>query len=256
MKILQYHDVEVLRKEHVVIKHVNLELGEGEFVFLLGKVGSGKSSLLKTIYADIPVESGEARVFDFDLTTIRNRQIPFLRRKIGIVFQDFQLLTDRSVFDNLLFVLRATGWTNRTEMTERIEEVLKEVGMLNKSYKMPHELSGGEQQRIVIARALLNRPKLILADEPTGNLDPETARQILHSLHAIARGGTTVVMATHNHGFIDEFPARVLRCIDKKLIEETPADDRAEAQADGEHNVDSDTEVTSETDAAQQQSAS
>lgn len=221
MSILKYKNVEVLRKEHVVLKHVNLELGEGEFVFLLGKVGSGKSSLLKTIYADIPVESGDARVFDIELCGIRRRQIPYLRRQIGIVFQDFQLLTDRTVFDNLMFVLKATGWKDRQAMTTRIEEVLNEVGMLTKSYKMPHELSGGEQQRIVIARALLNKPRLILADEPTGNLDPETARQILYSLHAIARAGTTVVMATHNHGFIEEFPARVLRCQDKQLIEDT-----------------------------------
>lgn len=223
--ILKYNDVEVLRKELVVLKHVDIELNEGEFVFLIGKVGSGKSSLMKTIYAEIPLESGEAQVFDYDLRTIRRRQIPFLRRQIGIVFQDFRLLTDRTVYDNLSFVLRATGWKDREAIDLRIEEVLKEVGMLNKSYKMPHELSGGEQQRIVIARALLNKPKLILADEPTGNLDPETATQIVNSLYEIAAGGTTVVMATHNLGFLQQFNAKVYRCIDKKVIrDDAPAE--------------------------------
>lgn len=223
MGILRYTDVEILRKELVVLKHVNIELNEGEFVFLIGKVGSGKSSLMKTIYAEIPVETGEAYVFDYDLRSIKHSQIPFLRRQIGIVFQDFQLLTDRNVYDNLKFVLKATGWKDREQIDNRIEEVLKEVGMLNKSYKMPHELSGGEQQRIVIARALLNKPKLILADEPTGNLDPETASQIVNSLRLIAENGTTVVMATHNLSFVDEFPARVFRCHDKQISEDYPA---------------------------------
>lgn len=209
----------MLRKEHVVLKDVNLEINQGEFVYLIGKVGSGKSSLLKTFYADIPVESGDARVYDYDLRSIKRKQIPFLRRQIGIVFQDFQLLTDRSVYDNLLFVLDATGWTDRHDIEQRIEEVLQEVGMLHKSYKMPHELSGGEQQRIVIARALLNRPKLILADEPTGNLDPETAAQIINMLREISAAGTTVVVATHNHAFLDQFPGRVIRCENKQLIQ-------------------------------------
>lgn len=218
--ILKYSNVEILRKELVVLKGVNLEINEGEFVFLIGKVGSGKSSLLKTMYAEIGIESGEARVFDYDLRNIRRKDIPYLRRKVGIVFQDFQLLTDRTVYSNLQFVLSATGWKDKEAIEGRIEEVLKEVGMLNKSYKMPHELSGGEQQRIVIARALLNRPKLILADEPTGNLDPDTARQIVNTLHSIAASGTTVIMATHNHGFIDEFPAIVYHCIDKHVVEQ------------------------------------
>lgn len=218
--ILKYDNVEILRKELVVLKKVSFEIDEGEFVFLIGKVGSGKSSLLKTIYAEIGIENGEAKVFDYDLRKLRRKDIPYLRRKIGIVFQDFQLLTDRTVYDNLLFVLRATGWKDKNAIEQRIEEVLKEVGMLNKSYKMPHELSGGEQQRIVIARALLNRQRLILADEPTGNLDPDTARQIVNSLHAIAAAGTTVVMATHNLGFIDEFPGKVYHCIDKQIVEQ------------------------------------
>lgn len=209
----------MLRKEHVVLKSVDLELNEGEFVYLIGKVGSGKSSLLKTIYAEIPIESGFARVFDYDLPSIKRKQIPYLRRQIGIVFQDFQLLVDRSIYENLKFVLKATGWTDRDAIDERIEEVLKEVGMLNKSYKMPHELSGGEQQRIVIARALLNKPKLILADEPTGNLDPETGSQIINTLREIAQGGTAVVIATHNLAFLDQFPGKVIRCENKRLSE-------------------------------------
>ncbi|WP_302314143.1 cell division ATP-binding protein FtsE, partial [uncultured Muribaculum sp.] len=170
MSIVKYENVEILRKEHVVLKSVNLTIEPGQFTYIIGKVGSGKSSLLKSMYAEIPIESGEAKVLEYDLTTLKRKQIPMLRREIGIVFQDFQLLTDRTVYDNLMFVLQATGWKDKTEMDDRIEEVLKEVGMLTKSYKMPHELSGGEQQRIVIARALLNKPKLILADEPTGNL--------------------------------------------------------------------------------------
>lgn len=226
--IVKYDNVEILRKELVVLKKVSFEIEEGQFVFLIGKVGSGKSSLLKTIYAEIGIENGEARAFDYDLRTIRRKDIPYLRRQIGIVFQDFQLLTDRTVYDNLLFVLRATGWKDRNEADRRIEEVLKEVGMLNKSYKMPHELSGGEQQRIVIARALLNRPRLILADEPTGNLDPETARQIVNSLHNIAASGTAVIMATHNHGFLDEFSAKVYHCIDKQIVEQPRREPAAE----------------------------
>ena len=179
MSIVKYENVEILRKEHVVLKSVNLIIEPGQFTYIIGKVGSGKSSLLKSMYAEIPIESGEAKVLEYDLTTLKRKQIPMLRREIGIVFQDFQLLTDRTVYDNLMFVLQATGWKDKTEMDDRIEEVLKEVGMLTKSYKMPHELSGGEQQRIVIARALLNKPKLILADEPTGNLDPATGEQIV-----------------------------------------------------------------------------
>ncbi|MDE6331740.1 MAG: ATP-binding cassette domain-containing protein, partial [Muribaculaceae bacterium] len=196
----------------------------GEFIYLIGRVGSGKSSLMKTMYAEVPIASGSAEVLGYDLCGIRRKDIPMLRRRIGIVFQDFQLLTDRNVFANLEFVLDATGWRNKAEKEARIEEVLREVGMTNKSYKMPHELSGGEQQRIVIARALLNRPELILADEPTGNLDPETGRQIINSLYDIAAGGTAVIMATHNLSMLDQFPGRVLRCADKQLIDEgTPS---------------------------------
>lgn len=217
MKVIDYKNVEILRKEHVVLKNVNLEVEEGEFIYIIGKVGSGKSSLLKSMYAEIPVETGEAHVLDYEISTIKRKKIPLLRREIGIVFQDFQLLTDRTVYENLLFVLQATGWKNKSDMDDRIEEVLKEVGMITKSYKMPHELSGGEQQRIVIARALLNRPRLILADEPTGNLDPATGEQIVRYLHDIANEGTAVIMATHNLSLLDTFPGKVLRCDDKRL---------------------------------------
>lgn len=216
--IVKYRNVEILRKEHVVLKDVTFDLQQGEFLYLIGKVGSGKSSLLKSIYSEIPISDGSARVFDFDLNSIKRKEIPMIRRQIGIVFQDFQLLTDRNVYDNLRFVLEATGWDNRNEIEGRIEEVLKQVGMLNKSYKMPHELSGGEQQRIVIARALLNKPQLILADEPTGNLDPATSEQIVNHLHEISSNGTAVIMATHNLALVDQFPGRVLRCEDKKLV--------------------------------------
>lgn len=217
MKVIDYKNVEILRKEHVVLKNVNLEVEEGEFLYIIGKVGSGKSSLLKSMYAEIPVETGEAHVLDYEISAIKRKKIPMLRREIGIVFQDFQLLTDRTVYENLLFVLQATGWKNKSDMDDRIEEVLKEVGMITKSYKMPHELSGGEQQRIVIARALLNRPRLILADEPTGNLDPATGEQIVRYLHRIASEGTAVIMATHNLSLLDTFPGKVLRCDDKRL---------------------------------------
>lgn len=218
MNILQYNDVEILRKELVVLKHVTFSLEEGEFAYLMGRVGSGKSSLMKSIYAEIPVSTGQAEVMGMSLVGIRRKQIPLLRRNIGIVFQDFQLLTDRSVYDNLRFVLDATGWRDRVEIDDRIDQVLQHVGMQNKSYKMPHELSGGEQQRIVIARALLNRPKLILADEPTGNLDPETGQQIVDHLREISRMGTAVLMATHNLQIVEQYPARVLRCDNKQLI--------------------------------------
>ena len=218
MSIIKYNNVEILRKEHVVLKNVSFEVNPGEFVYLIGKVGSGKSSLLKSLYAEVPVEVGEARVFYYDLLSIRRKQIPHLRRRIGIVFQDFQLLTDRSVYANLEFVLEATGWKNRDERATRVEEALQQVGMANKSYKMPHELSGGEQQRVVIARALLNKPDLILADEPTGNLDPDTGMQIVAQLHEIAAAGTAVIMATHNLGLLDTFAGRVMRIDAKKLI--------------------------------------
>ena len=218
-RIVDYKNVELSRKELIVLKDVSLKISRGEFVYLIGKVGSGKSTLIKSMYCEIPIENGDATVFGYDLHSIRRKDVPMLRRKIGIVFQDFQLLTDRSVYDNLLFVLRATGWRDKREIDERIETVLKKVGMSNKSYKMPHELSGGEQQRIVIARALLNDPLLILADEPTGNLDPETGHQIISLLSSISKSGTAILMATHNISLVEEFPGRILKCEAKKIID-------------------------------------
>lgn len=218
MAIIEYNNVQILRKEHVVLKDVTFSLAEGEFVYLTGKVGSGKSSLMKSIYAEVPITEGDARVFEYDLPGIRRRDIPYLRRRIGIVFQDFQLLTDRTVYSNLEFVLKATGWTDAAARNERIEEVMSRVGMTNKSYKMPHELSGGEQQRVVIARALLNDPDLILADEPTGNLDPETGSRIVEHLHNIAASGTAVIMATHNMQLLEMYGGRRMHIEAKKLI--------------------------------------
>lgn len=217
--IIDYRGVEVARAERTVLRDVTFSVSEGEFCYLVGRVGSGKSSLMKTMYADVPIEGGErADVLGFNLLEIRKKQIPFLRRSVGIVFQDFQLLQDRSAMSNLRFVLEATGWRSGNEIEDRIADVLKSVGMDNKGYKMPYELSGGEQQRIVIARALLNRPKLILADEPTGNLDPQTGNQIVRLLHRLADEGTAVVMATHNMHMVEEYPARVLRCEEKSLF--------------------------------------
>ena len=217
-KIVDYKNVEIHRKELVVLKNITFSLHSGEFIYLIGRVGSGKSSLMKSMYSEIPITSGEASVLDYDLTSIKKKDIPYLRRRIGIVFQDFQLLTDRSVYDNLRFVLEATGWKDNNKIEERIESALQQVGMSNKSYKMPHELSGGEQQRIVIARALLNKPDLVLADEPTGNLDPDTGIQIVSLLHEIAENGTAVIMATHNMNLIDQYPGKVIRCEDKQVI--------------------------------------
>lgn len=219
MALINYKNVEIHRQDYVVLKDVTFSIGPGELVYLVGKVGSGKSSLFKTMYADVPVADGQAEVLGVDLRRIKRRQVAALRKRMGIVFQDFQLLTDRSVDDNLDFVLRATGMKSKIERQARIEAVLKQVDLVNKSYKMPHELSGGEQQRVAIARALLNEPDLILADEPTGNLDPDTGKQIFALLNSIATGGTSVLIATHNHLLIDRYPGRVLICEDHRLSE-------------------------------------
>ena len=217
--LVEYKNVTINRQEKTVLKDVTLTLDSGTFYYLVGRVGSGKSSLMKSMYADVPIVNGdEANVLGYNLLDIKKKDIPFLRRKIGIVFQDFQLLQDRSVFSNLEFVMKATGWKDKVDIERRIKEVLTEVGMANKSYKMPHELSGGEQQRIVIARALLNNPQLILADEPTGNLDPQTGYHILTLLHRLSHNGHTVLMATHNLQLLDDFPGQVFRCIDKNII--------------------------------------
>jgi cell division transport system ATP-binding protein len=216
--LIKYKNVDIYQDVQLVLHNINVDINAGEFIYLVGKVGSGKSTLLKSFYAELPIASGEAKILDFDLTKIKRKEIPLLRRKLGIVFQDFQLLTDRSVCANLEFVLRATGWKQKDLIENRIKDVLQHVGMSTKGYKMPHELSGGEQQRIVIARALLNSPEIILADEPTGNLDPQTGEQIMQLLHDIKEFGTTVVMATHNMGWIENYPGRVLACEDCKLL--------------------------------------
>ena len=218
MKILEYKGVNICQEGIDVLSNVDFSLEQGEFVYLCGKVGSGKSSFLKTLYAELPIKEGDARIFDYDLVKLKTKDIPFLRRKIGIVFQDFQLLNDRSVSDNLEFVLRATGWKSKKEIDDQIDFVLSTVGMAKKGYKWPHQLSGGEQQRIVIARALLNSPELIIADEPTGNLDPQTGRELMELLHAIAQSGTAVIMATHNMQFVEEFPAKCYICENGKLV--------------------------------------
>jgi len=215
--LIKYKNVEICIGENSILEDVDFELHSGEFIYITGKVGSGKSTLLKTFYAEMPVENGEAKVLDFDLQKMKLKHIPALRRQIGVVFQDFQLLTDRSVNENLRFVLKATDWKDKADIQERIQKVLAQVGMDNKGYKMPYELSGGEQQRIVIARALLNSPQIILADEPTGNLDAESGQKIVQLLHNICAEGTAVVMTTHNNQWVQNFPAKVLNCEEGRL---------------------------------------
>ena len=210
--IIKLENAVIRQQKNTILKDVSLEIKEGEFVYLIGKVGSGKTSLLKTLYAELPLIYGKGEVAGYQLSKIKKSQIAYLRRKCGIVFQDFKLLTDRNVYANLEFVLKATGWKKKSEIKERIDNVLRQVGMQDKGYKMPHELSGGEQQRIVIARALLNNPKLILADEPTGNLDPETSGQIVQLLHDICQQGTAVIMTTHNYTIVHNYPARIVKC--------------------------------------------
>ena len=219
--LIRYTDVEIHQQELCVLNGVNLELHKGEFVYLVGKVGSGKTSLLKTFYGELDIASGKAEVLGYDMLHNKRKHIPQLRRKLGIVFQDFQLLTDRTVYDNLEFVLRATGWKSEGEIKDKIEEVLNLVGMSNKGYKLPNELSGGEQQRIVIARAVLNSPEIILADEPTGNLDSETGHVIAELLHGISEAGALVVMTTHNLQLLREFPGKVYRCADHLMTDVT-----------------------------------
>ena len=219
-KIISYHNVSVNQAEQIVLRDVNLEVGEGEFVYLLGRVGSGKSSFMKTMYGELPIASGEAQILDYDLSTLRRKQIPYLRRKLGVVFQDFQLLTDRNVEENLLFVLRATGWKDKNAMKSHVMDVLDQVSMANKAYKMPYQLSGGEQQRVVIARALLNMPSLILADEPTGNLDHETGKEIMDLLYSISKAGITIVMSTHNIIWPEQYPGRKLYFTDGRISED------------------------------------
>jgi cell division transport system ATP-binding protein len=215
--IIELTGCSIWQQNHLVLSKVNLLVGKGEFIYLVGRVGSGKSSLIKTLNAQIPLKEGVGLVAGYDLSKIRKKQVPYLRRKIGIVFQDFQLLTDRSVNENLEFVLRATGWKNKTDINKRIGEVLEKVGLGLKGYKMPHQLSGGEQQRVVIGRALLNDPEIVLADEPTGNLDPETSEGILKLLTDISKTGRAVVVATHNYTLLKKFSARTLKCENGEL---------------------------------------
>lgn len=219
--MIHFKGVTLEREEQTLLNNVDLHIGEGEFVYLIGKVGAGKSSLLKSLYAELPISSGRAEIFEYDLAHLRRNQIPYLRRRLGIIFQDFQLLIDRTVNENLEFVLKATGWNDKRLIAERIEEVLSMVGLENKGYRMPNTLSGGEQQRVVIARALLNKPSIILADEPTGNLDPETGCNIVQLLYEICHTQhTAVLMSTHNLQLLEQFPGRVLRVENQKLVEE------------------------------------
>lgn len=220
LEIINLEAVEVFQRQHLVLSSVDLKVSKGEFIFLIGQTGSGKSSLLKMIYGDLHITKGNARVVGFDLNKMKQSDVPYMRRKMGIVFQDFQLLTDRTVEDNLRFVMKATGWDDQKLMDARLEEVLAEVGLSGKNHKMPHQLSGGEQQRVVIARALINHPEVILADEPTGNLDPDSSVEIMNLLLRISKTGTAVLMATHDYRMIEKFPSRIIKCENGKIVED------------------------------------
>jgi cell division transport system ATP-binding protein len=217
--VLALKDVTIYQENKVILSQINLEVNHGEFLYIIGKTGTGKSSLMKTLYADLPLTQGEGHIVEFDLATLEEKDIPYLRRKIGIVFQDFKLLPDRTVNDNMIFVLKATGWTDAQKMQDKIDEVLDKVGMRGFASKMPHQLSGGEQQRVAIARALLNDPELILADEPTGNLDPQTSVEVLEVLKNINALGKTIIMATHDHALLMKFPSKTLKCEDGSIFE-------------------------------------
>lgn len=217
--ILHIENADILQRDKLVLSDVNLKINKGDFFYLIGKTGSGKSSLMKTFYGDLKLQKGAGSIVGFDLRTLKEKEIPFLRRKIGIVFQDFKLLNDRTVFDNLLFVLKATGWKDQVSMKAKIEEVLDHVGMKTQSYKNPYELSGGEQQRVAIARALLNDPDLILADEPTGNLDPKTSLEVMDLLNKIHQSGKSIIMATHDYALIVKFKQKTIKCEGGKLFE-------------------------------------
>ncbi|MGL2999191.1 cell division ATP-binding protein FtsE [Flavobacterium sp.] len=217
--VLALNNVTIYQEGRTILSDVNLEVKHGEFIYLIGKTGSGKSSLLKTLYGDLPLTEGTGHIVDYNLETLTEEEIPFLRRRIGIVFQDFKLLPDRSINDNMLFVLKATGWTDLNDMNNKIEEVLTKVGMQDFGNKMPHQLSGGEQQRVAIARALLNDPEFILADEPTGNLDPQTSAEVLEVLKTINALGKTIIMATHDYALLMKYPSKTLKCEDTKIFE-------------------------------------
>lgn len=217
--ILQLKHANIYQKDNLVLSNVNLEIKSGEFLYLIGKTGAGKSSFMKTLYGDLPLKEGEGTIVDFKLETLKDKEIPYLRRKLGIVFQDFKLLPDRTINDNLLFVLKATGWKDKKEMMHKIEAVLDRVGMKTKGFKFPHQISGGEQQRVAIARALLNDPELILADEPTGNLDPQTSVEIMQVLRDINNNGKTILMATHDYALILKYPSKTLKLDQGKVFE-------------------------------------
>ncbi len=217
--VLSLKNASIYQRENLILSDVNVEVNKGDFVYLIGKTGTGKSSFMKTLYGDIPLIEGEGSIVDFDLSTLKENQIPFLRRKLGIVFQDFKLLNDRTVKDNLLFVLKATGWTDQKAMDSKIDNVLDKVGMKTKDFKFPYQLSGGEQQRIAIARALLNDPELILADEPTGNLDPQTSVEVMEVLQDINKNGNTILMATHDYALLLKYPSKTLKCEGNKVFE-------------------------------------
>ncbi len=217
--VVRVKDATIFQDNSTVLDNISFEIAKGEFVFLIGRTGSGKSSLLKTLYADLPLHMGEINVAGFDIRKIKNSQIPLLRRKIGIIFQDFQLFPDRTVGENLNFVMKATGWKDNAKMKNRLAEVLMQVGLGSVEKKMPHQLSGGEQQRVVIARALVNEPLILIADEPTGNLDPKVASEILRLFQQINKSGTAILMATHSYGLIRKFPARVLKCEDGNMVD-------------------------------------
>ena len=217
--ILFLRNVTIYQEDKVILSNINLEVNKGDFIYIIGKTGSGKSSFMKTLYADLPLKEGQASIVDYDLAGLKDDDIPYLRRKLGIVFQDFLLLPDRTVKENMLFVLKATGWTDKVEMDNKIDEVLDKVDLKLIANKMPHQLSGGEQQRVAIARALLNDPELILADEPTGNLDPQTSVEVLEVLRKINANGKTVIMATHDYALLMKFPSKTLKCEDSKIFE-------------------------------------
>ncbi|GAA4238215.1 ATP-binding cassette domain-containing protein [Postechiella marina] len=217
--ILQLKNASIFQGDSLVLRDVNVEINKGEFVYLIGKTGTGKSSFMKTLYGDLVLNEGEGHIVDYDLKTLKEKDIPFLRRKLGVVFQDFKLLSDRTINDNLLFVLKATGWKDKTKMNTRVEEVLDKVDMKTKGFKFPHELSGGEQQRIAIARALLNNPELILADEPTGNLDPQTSIEVMEVLQEINKNGNTILMATHDYALLLKYPSKTLKCDNSEVYE-------------------------------------
>ena len=217
--VLYLKDASIYQRETLILSEVDIEIKKGEFVYLIGKTGTGKSSFMKTLYGDLPLVEGEGRIVGYDLRTLKEKEIPFLRRKIGVVFQDFKLLNDRNVNENLLFVLRATGWKDKSAMDHKIEEVLGKVGMKTKGFKNPYQLSGGEQQRIAIARALLNDPELILADEPTGNLDPQTSVEVMEVLQQISKNGKTILMATHDYALLLKYPSKTLKCDGQKVFE-------------------------------------